>query len=57
MPSIPKLEFKGEPIFVDKVFPSGALSLSTIKDGVWKTHLYMGYPKKDAVRMFKRSLK
>lgn len=45
------------PISVEKVFPSGALSLSAMKNGVLKTHLYMGYPKREAIRMFKQELK
>lgn len=42
---------------VEKVFPSGALRVSSIVNGALMTRTYYGYTRREAVRLFKAEAK
>ena len=44
-------------IYVEQAFPSGAWVLSAIHNGRRIARTYMGYTKKEAVRLFNEELK
>jgi hypothetical protein len=48
-------KLKNSDISVEKVKPSGAYRLSHFEDGVLQSKQYMGYNKKDAIKLHKET--
>lgn len=44
-------------ISITKIFPSGSLELSTIADGRRISHIYQGYTRTEARRLFRAYVK
>ena len=48
-------KLKTSDISIEKVRPSGAYRLSHFEDGVLQSKQYMGYTKKDAIKLHKEN--